>query len=44
MRTYLCINKRYGDPIMVDYPGQLLTNCDNLTDHCPDCLEEEKGQ
>ena len=41
MRTYLCINKRYGDPIMVDYPGQLLPNCDNLTHHCPDCLMEE---
>ena len=26
---------------MVDYPGQLLTNCDNLTHHCPDCLMEE---
>ena len=41
MRAYLCVNKGNGDPIMVDYPGQLLTNCDNLTHHCPDCLMEE---
>ena len=37
----LCINKRDGDPIMVDYPGQLLSDGDNLTHHCSDRLMEE---
>ena len=40
----LSIDKRNGDPVVVDDPGELLTDCDNLADHCADRLMDKQGQ
>ena len=40
----LSIDKRNGDPVVVDDPGELLTDCDNLAHHCADCLVDKQGQ
>ena len=37
----LCIDKRNGDPVVVDDPGELLADGDDLADNCTDGLGKQ---